>query len=48
MSDKNLAIKANKICIKQLSKNKDNPQFNFQVAYTFLALKDYETAKKNI
>ncbi|MBL6758517.1 MAG: CHAT domain-containing protein [Pelagibacteraceae bacterium] len=46
MSDKNLAIKANKICIKQLSKNKDNPQFNFQVAYTFLALKDYETAKK--
>ena len=46
MNNKNLAIKANKTCIKQLLKDKNNPQFNFQVAYTYLALKDYISAKK--
>jgi len=46
MSNKDFAIKANKVCIKQLSKDKNNPQFNFQVAYTYLALKDYSSAKK--
>ena len=44
--DNKLAKKANKLCIKQLAKDKNNPQFNFQVAYTFLALKKYDLAKK--
>ena len=44
--DNKLAKKANKLCIKQLAKDKNNPQFNFQVAYTFSALKKYDLAKK--
>jgi len=45
-TDNKLAKKANKLCIKQLAKDKNNPQFNFQVAYTFLALEKYDLAKK--
>ena len=44
--DNKLAKRANRLCLKQLEKDQTNPQFIFQTAYTYLALKKYDLAKK--
>ena len=45
-TNKNLARRANRLCLKQLAQDQSNPQYNFQVAYTYLALNKYKEGKK--
>ena len=46
--DNRLAKRANRLCLKQLKKDQTNPQFNFQVAYTYLALREFDEAKDDL
>jgi len=45
-TNKNLARRANRLCLKQLAKDQNNSQYNFQVAYTYFALSKYKEGKK--
>ena len=45
-NDSKLARRANRLCLKQLKKDQTNPQCIFQVAYTYLALREFDEAKK--